>query len=205
MLITKEQLKQIAPTLSGIKAAAMADLINELCIKYGITEKIPFQMFLANVTQESGEFGHKSENMNYRAETLVKVWPSRFPNIIAAAPYARKPEKLANYVYGGRMGNTDPGDGWQYRGAGFIGITGKELYTKYAKHIGKDVKEAADLMRTDDRFALDSACWFFAVLKNLVAAARKGDFKAVVKGINGGFIGLADRQAYYARVQKVLG
>lgn len=205
MLITKEQLKQIAPTLSGIKAAAMAYLINELCTKYGITEKIPFQMFLANVTQESGEFGHKSENMSYRAETLVKVWPSRFPNIIAAAPYARNPEKLANYVYGGRMGNTDQGDGWQYRGAGFIGITGKELYTKYAKYIGKDVKEAADLMRTDDRFALDSACWFFAVLKNLVAVARGGDFKAVVKGINGGFIGLADRLAYYAKVQKVLG
>jgi len=203
-LITPEQLKQIAPTLTVVRSKELSDLINELCHKYGIVEKLPFQMFLANIVQESGEFAHKEENMNYRAETIVKVWPSRFPTIGDALPYARNPQRLANKVYGGRMGNKEPNDGYQFKGAGFIGITGRELYTKYAKYIGKDVTLTSDLMRTQDRYALDSACWFFAVLKNLIPIANKNDFKAVCKGINGGYIGYAVREKYYNKVKEVL-
>lgn len=213
-LITAGQLQKICPTLKEPRLTNITDLLNELCTNYGITETLPFQMFLANVAQESGEFAHKEENMNYRAETLVKVWPSRFylNNAVAgkknAADYARNPQKLANEVYASRMGNgpASSGDGFQFKGAGFIGITGRELYTKYAGYIKKDVVESANLMKTDDRYALDSACWFFAILKNLIAVAKKGDnnFIAVVKGINGGTVGLADRQRYYAAVKKVL-
>lgn len=203
MLITPEQLDQITATLGKARCIEMADLINELCTKYGITEPLPFKMFVANVVQESGEFAHKQENMNYRAETIVKVWPSRFPTIEDAKPYARNPQLLANKVYGGRLGNTDPNDGWTYRGGGFIGITGKDLYNQYAKYIGKDVSLAADLIHNEDRYALDSACWFFSILKKLIPIAKTGDFKAVVKGINGGYVGLDTRQHYYDLCNKV--
>lgn len=204
MLITPEQLDQITATLKTARCIEMVDLINELCNKYGITEPLPFRMFLANVVQESGEFSHRQENMNYRAETIVKVWPSRFPNIESAKPYARNPQLLANKVYGGRLGNTDPNDGWVYRGGGFIGLTGKEIYTKYAQHIGKDVSLAADLIHNEDRYALDSACWFFSEHKKLIPIAKTGDFKAVVKRINGGYIGLETREHYYNLCNKFL-
>ncbi len=204
MLITSQQLDAITATLGPARCIEMADLINELCTTYGLIDKLPFQMFLANVIQESGEFGAKQENMYYQAKTLMKVWPKRFPTNQIAMQYEKNPQKLANFVYGGRMGNTDPNDGWQYRGGGFIGLTGKDIYTKYAKYIGKGVYEAADLVHTQDRYALDSACWFFAVNNKLIPVAKKGDFVAVVKGINGGTIGLATRQHYYSLCQSVL-
>lgn len=204
MLIASQQLQQIATTMKDGFAHEMADLINELCEKYNIVDKKPFQMFIANVIQESGEFRDKQENMNYRAETIVKVWPSRFPTIAEASPFAHNPQLLANKVYGGRMGNTDPNDGWTYRGGGFIGLTGKEVYGQYAKYIGKDTSLAADLIHSDSRYALDSACWFFAVLKKLIPIAMSGDFVKVVKLINGGLTGLSTRQHYYELCQKVL-
>ena len=204
ILITPEQLDQVTSTISKERCKEMADLINELCPKYGITEKLPFQMFLANLLQESGEFAHKEENMNYSAARIVAVWPSRFANVAAAAPFARNPVALANKVYGGRMGNTEPNDGNDYKGGAFIGITGKELYTKYAKYIGKPVLDTAKLIRSDDKQSLDSSCWFFAVLKNLIAVANTGDFKAVCKGINGGLIGYDVRLKYYNKIKEVL-
>lgn len=205
MLITPEQLNKIATHINSQRATVMTGLLNELCQKYGITDINPFQMFLANVIQECGEFAHKEENMNYRPQTLMKVWPSRFKDLATANQYAGNPQKLANLVYANRMGNggTASGDGWQFKGGGFIGLTGRTLYTQYATFIGKDVTEASNLIRSDNRFALDSACWFFAILKKLIPVAQTGNFKAVVKGINGGYIGLDVRQMYYERVKNV--
>jgi putative chitinase len=206
MLITAEQLNQVATNINSQRATVMAGLLNELCLKYGITDTNPFQMFLANVIQESGEFAHKEENMNYRAQTLMKVWPSRFKTLATANLYAGNPQKLANLVYANRMGNGDvtSGDGWLFKGGGFIGLTGRTLYTAYAKYIGMDIKAASDLIRSDDRYALDSACWFFAILKKLIPVAQTGNFKAVVKGINGGYVGLDVRQTYYDKTKSVL-
>lgn len=204
-LITPEQLKAIATTLSPERCKEMADLLNELCPKYGIVTTDVFHEFLANVLHESGEFNLKDENMNYSASRLRAVWPSRFPSFTAANQYARNPKKLANFVYGGRMGNK-PGtdDGWTFRGSGFVGLTGREMYTKYAKYINKPVEEAANLIRTTDRYALDSALWFFCVLKNLEPLAENDEFTKIVKHINGGLIGLADRQKYYERAKKII-
>jgi putative chitinase len=211
-LITSQQLSKIAPALSPERSALLSDLLNELCSKYGITDKGVFQMFLANVVQESGEFSAKEENMNYRAQTLANTWPGRFsstkskpyiPNSLAFE-YERQSVKLANFVYGGRMGNIHFNDGNQFKGGGFIGLTGREVYTKYAQHIGKDVTLTSDLIRTQDRYALDSACWFFANLKNLIPVALKGNWIGVVKGINGGLIGLDKREMYYERVKEVI-
>lgn len=210
MLITPDQLQAITDTLSHDRCTHMVGLINELCVKYGIIEPLPFKMFLSNVLQESGEFSHKQENMNYSAARMVAVWPHRFAlnpmpgGKLNANDYAHNSQKLSNAVYNGRMGNTDPNDGYTYRGGSFIGITGKELYSKYAKYIGKDITLAADLIHTDDHYALDASCWFFAVLKNLIPVARTGNFKEVCKRINGGLTGFDQRVKYYELCKKYL-
>lgn len=212
MLITPEQLKLIAPSLSFERAKIIAGLLNEICPKYGMDTRDEFKEFLANIVQESGEFSHKTENMNYSAERMAQVWPSRYSKT-SKPPYIpnerafrlqRRAVDLANDVYGGRMGNNQPGDGHRFRGGGFIGLTGREVYTKYAAHIGKPVGETADLVRGTDQYAIDSACWFFSVLKGLNDEAQRDEWLKIVKSINGGTIGLADRNRYMARVNQVL-
>lgn len=210
IFITPEQLNKICPTMKPERAKILSDLLNELCPKYGITEKLPFQMFLGNVAQESSEFAHKEENMNYSAERLTKVWPGRFPTIDSAAPYAHQPGKLANLVYGGRMGNTEPGDGSYFKGGGFIGITGRDLYQKYAEYKKRNIELVVAEIHGTDRYALDSACWFFAVLKNLIPVALTGNFKGVCSLINTGSInkpaiGQDVRDKYLERCKRVLG
>ena len=200
-IVKPEQLEKWTTNLSFERCKQMAALINAACLRYNVKDMDEFDEFLANCLQESAEFTHKTENMNYRAETLVKVWPSRFPTIESAAPFAHNPQKLANKVYGFRMGNTLPDDGWRFRGGGFIGLTGREVYTKYANYLKiKSVGEVADLVRSDDYYALDSAFWFFYELKGLRDESVKDDFIGIVKSINGGTIGLKDRRFYYERI-----
>lgn len=202
MLITAEQLRKVATSLTPQRSEDMAALLNELGAKYGVTSKDIFHEFAANVIQESMEFAHKRENMSYSAKRMMAVWPKRFPTMASALPYDHNPEKLSNFVYGGRMGNTAPNDGWAFRGGGFIGLTGREVYTKYANYAGyTSVTQAAEDVRNSDRAALDSAYWFFCVLKDLEDEAEKDDFIGIVKSINGGTIGLKDRQYYYDRLK----
>lgn len=201
VLITPDQLQKITDHLPIPHLVQIADLLNELCPKYGITDKGVFQMFLANILQESNEFRHKEENMNYSAGRLLVVWPARFKTFADTVPYRHNPEKLSNLVYGGRMGNYLPSDGFTFKGAGFIGITGRELYTKYAKYLGKDLSLTAGLMKSDDRYALDSACWFFAVYRELIPVAMTGNFKEVCKRINGGLTGYDVRVKYWERTK----
>lgn len=202
-LINHDQLKNVCPTIPIDRCDLLTALLNELGEKYGFTSKNMFHEFLANVAQESMEFNHKEENMWYRPETLMRVWPSRFPNLASTVGFARNPIALANKVYGGRMGNV-PGtnDGANFKGGGFIGLTGREVYTKYANYINETPEKAAELVRTTDRYALDSAFWFFSVLKGLNDEAERDEFLGIVKSINGGFIGLDVRKKYYERAKK---
>lgn len=202
-IVKPEWIHTVSTSLSFERSKEIADLFNSACIRYNIKDFTEVDEFLANLFQESLEFNHKTENMNYRAATLVKVWPSRFPNLAAAEPYAHNPEKLANKVYGGRMGNNMSGDGWRYRGGGFIGLTGKDTYQRYADYIKKPVGETADLVRSTDYYALDSAFWFFCVLKDLEDEGERNDFIGIVKSINGGTIGYKDRQFYYDRIKNL--
>lgn len=200
MLITADQLRLVTG-LTPERSEEMSDLLNEMGAKYGVTTKDVFHEFAANVIQESGCFAHKRENMSYSAKRMMAVWPSRFKTLAAAQPYAHNPEKLANLVYGGRMGNTKPGDGWAFRGGGFIGLTGREVYTKYAQYAGyPSIEACAEDVRNSDRAALDSAYWFFCVLKDLEDEAERDEFVGIVRSINGGTIGLKDRQYYYDRL-----
>jgi len=206
-LITADQLNKVTDTLVQSRCEELAELFNEAANKYGITDKLAFNAYAANVLQESGECSHKEENMYYsKPERIKAVWPNRFATVADAVPYAKNPQKLANKVYSGRMGNTDPNDGFEYMGAGYIGITGKELYTKYAAYIGKSVSETSKLVRTTDKYAMDSAAWFFAVYKKIIPVALTGNFAKVCNLINTGSatkpaIGMPVRQKYFDRLQ----
>lgn len=214
-MITSEILKKIATNLSTERATVIADVINNICPVYGISTVPTMQCFLATIIHESGEFRIKEENMNYTAKRMTQVWPKRFPTIQSALPYAKNPQKLANKVYGGRMGNDTINDGWLYRGGGSIQTTGKESYFAYFKfkqdgggyqfiEKPKTLEELATFMRTRDDWAMDSACWEFAINKGLIPAANKGDFKLVTERINGALIGWQDRVKYYERCKKYL-
>lgn len=210
MIITGKQLKNIIPnlidtrvdSLRGFKSRAdnIAAYMNDICPLYGIEDKVVLAAFVANVAHESGGFRQKEENLNYSAQRILATWPSRFKTLQDALPYARNPEKLANKVYGGRMGNRLPGDGWYFRGGGFIHLTGREMYFAYQKHTAFDTTEnIANAVRTDDYWAMDSACWFFSKVKELIPVAKKGKFKSVCIRINGGLNGYDDRLKLYNR------
>lgn len=152
---------------------------------------------LGQAAHESGNFMISEENLNYRAETMCRVWPSRFKSEADAEPYARNPEKLANKVYSGRMGNGSEasGDGWKYAGKGFIQLTGKDNVRAFAEHIGRD-SLVDDPSPIADKLAMDSAIFFFE--KNgLFSMADKGVtdsiIKSITKRVNGGYHGLEDR------------
>jgi putative chitinase len=202
MLITAEKLDRVTDTLTYARCATLSSMLNDACDRYGVTNMDEFDEFLANLLQESGECSHKTENMNYKAATLISVWPNRF-NWNNAPQYARQPEKLANFVYGGRMGNNQPGDGWRFRGGGYIGLTGREVYSKYAAYIGKEIGITADLVRSNDYYALDSAFWFFYVMKGLKDESIRDEWIGIVRSINGGTIGLKDRNFYYERIKSL--
>lgn len=206
MLITGDQLLKVVPTLKKDRAFYIAEKMDFVCPKYGISAPDILHEFIANVAHESGGFRIKEENMSYTAKRITQVWPSRFKNTAAAAPYERNPRKLANKVYGGRMGNK-PGtdDGYNFRGSGFIQVTGRDTFEKYRKYLSFSTLESlADAMRTDDYYAIDSACWLFAVEKNLIKLAEDDQFITIVKRINGGTIGLTDRKEYYERAKKYI-
>ena len=151
--------------------------------------------FLAQCAHESGNFKFTQENLNYSAEGLLKVFPKYFSKDTAAIA-ARKPEVIANIVYSNRMGNGDraSGEGWKFRGRGYIQLTGKVNYKAFGDYIGVDLIKEPDLVAT--KYPLTSAAWFFET-KNLWAMADKGidedTIKMLTRRINGGFNGLADR------------
>ena len=204
-LITARQLHNIASTINMERCEEMADLINKKAQEYNVTTLDEFDEFLANIIQESGEFRHKSEDMSYSAKRIHDLFPKRFPTLESAKPYAHQPKKFANQLYGERYGNR-PGtdDGWNLRGGGYIGLTFYDTWKKYADYKKMTVEEASEYVRNSDEGALDSAFWFFYVLKDLRRQSVDDNFIGIVKSINGGTIGLATRKQYYERVKKYL-
>ena len=139
MRITGQQLQRVVPNLQIQRANELAEISNKLCELYGITLPTVYHEFIANCAHESGGFRIRKESLNYtRPERLVTVWPSRFtitgePNKRDAKLWVNKPIDLANLVYGGRMGNIQPGDGAAFVGGGFAQITGRDAYTLYTR------------------------------------------------------------------------
>jgi putative chitinase len=168
--------------------------------------------FIAQCAHESNNFRALEENLSYSADALNRVFPRYFGPAPKrnAAEYARNPEKLANYVYmdefrsaQGRMGNTQTGDGWRFRGRGLKQLTGRNNYTNFGKTVNMTAEQAAEYVATK-KGAIDSACWFWDTAKcNAFADAR--DIVGLSKRINGGTIGLEDRQRRWNQALQVFG
>lgn len=160
--------------------------------------------FIGQCSHESGNFKTLQENLNYSAKGLHATWPSRFPSEDAAMPYNRNPEKIANKVYGGRMGNGDEasGEGWRYHGRGLIQLTGKANYQAAGEALGVDLVGDPNIVATP-RYAALTAGWFWKT-HGLNELADKGDHTAITKRINGGTLGLDDRIAHTNQALAVL-
>ena len=178
-------------------------LINNLP-QYEINTPERVAGFIAQCAHESGGFKRLKENLNYKWESLRRVFPKYFPTDDVAQEYAHKPEQIANRIYGSRMGNGDEssGDGFRYCGRGLIQLTGRNNYTKFAESIGMAVEEVPTLLETYDG-AVKSACWFWSS-NNLNQWADVGDILTMTKRINGGTIGLEDRIKHYNHAMEVL-
>lgn len=168
---------------------------------YGINTPLRQAHFLAQAGHESGGFRHLVENLNYSAEALQRTWPSRF-NAESAARMARKPELIANHVYGGRMGNTQSGDGWKYRGRGVFQLTGRANYARAGTAMGMPLEREPERLESPEAAAM-SAAWFWSDA-GLNALADRDDLVAVTKRINGGTHGLDDRRTRLHRAKKAL-
>jgi putative chitinase len=210
MLLTPQQLMKVCTTLSSERATRVANAINEICPKYGIDTNDILHEFLANVAHESGEFRRLEENLNYSWLRLREVFPNRFPNNDVAKLYHRKPKEIAEKVYGFRqdLGNNHAGDGWLFRGAGFIQLTGRRNHTLFLSYYNEKfdpkytLSQMADLLRYDYKYAMHSACWFFAIAAKLIPYAITDQMKPIVKRINGGYIGMTDRTRLYELAKK---
>lgn len=146
--------------------------------------------FLAQVLHESGMLERLEESLNYSAQRLTQVWPRRFPNLDSAYPYARNPRALANKVYGGRLGNTAPDDGWRYRGRGLIQITGRDNYALMEQITGMSLVSDPDLLLQQEPALRASLAWW----EINVPDAALGDVARVTRVVNGGTLGLAERR-----------
>ena len=200
MPITEQQLLQILPS-AGRQAGVFVPVLNTTMGKYGIVTRLRIAAFIAQVGHESGQLTSLVENLNYSAEGLMKTWPSRF-DLVRATAAARKPEQIANIVYAGRMGNTEPGDGWKYRGRGLFQVTGRANYTACGEALGLDLINQPELLERP-QYAAMSAAWFWST-RGLNTLADAGDFVKITRRINGGLTGQEDRQALYEKALKVL-
>jgi putative chitinase len=174
--------------------------------KYQINTPRRQACFIGQTMHESGSFKFTKENLNYSAKALMATWPSRFPDLAIAMQFERQPEKIANKVYSGRMGNTEDGDGAKYIGRGLIQITGKENYTHCGQALGIDLVANPQLLE-EPRYAALSAGWFWNK-KGLNALADDGTsnaFEVMTKRINGGLLGLNDRKSKIIEALKALG
>lgn len=172
----------------------------EALVMAGIDTPLRALYFVAQVGHESAGFSRLSEALGYSATRLRQVWPKRFPTQAIADACAHKPELIANKVYGGRMGNTEPDDGWRYRGRGLIQLTGKNNYALVSKLTGLDLVANPE-QAGDPWLALTIASKFWA--KNgFNAYADRRDFRGLTRAINGGENGLADRRNLLARLAK---
>jgi putative chitinase len=200
---TRDQLAQMIPKNPYIDH--WYEAVSTILPEYDINTPQRVAAFLAQCAHESGGFVFLKENLNYKAASLRRVFPKYFPDDATANAYAMQPEKIANRVYANRMGNgpEDSGDGFRYCGRGLIQLTGKDNYTFFAGSLDIPVEEASEYLQTFEG-AVQSACFFWEQ-NNLNQWADKGDILTLTKRINGGTIGLEDRQKHYQHALHIFG
>jgi len=202
--VEKETLK--LDKLKGHIPDSVLTEINTIGDKFGIITNLRLTHFLAQCSTESGNFKAVYENLNYSKDGLMRVFSKYFPGTLAES-YAYQPEKIASRVYGGRLGNGNEStkEGWKYRGAGFIQLTGKENFKKFGEFLGIDLVSNPELVAT--KYPLTSAAYFFNS-NNLWAICDQGKSEDVVtevsRRVNGGFNGLDHRKKEFKRFEKLL-
>ena len=185
-------------------SADWVDPLNEAFQRFNISTNNQKAMFIGQCSHESGNFRLLQENLNYKAATLMKLWPKRFPTLEVANAYAGNPKKIANMVYSNRMGNRDEasGDGYRFFGRGLVQLTGFSNYFHAGKALGVDFGLNPDLVATP-KFAALTAGWFWST-HNCNAPADALDYTKVTKIINGGTIGLDDRIKHITEALRVI-
>jgi putative chitinase len=204
-MVTEGQLRRLFPNAKEATVKIFAAKSKALFQEFGISDKaIRKEYFLAQIAHETGGLTRSVENLNYSAERLTKIWPTRFPTIESARPFANNPEKLANKVYSNRMGNGPPesGDGYRYRGRGYIQITGKDGYRQTGLRAGIDlVANPERAIASEDALRVACAFWKWKDLNPLCDARN---FEEVTRRINGGLIGYDDRLEWLEKVRQAL-
>ena len=205
--VTLDQIAQLAPSARSSYRDAFGSG-QEVLDRFAISES-PLRVahFMAQMLHESGALTVQFENLNYSAERLPKVWPKRFQPIGPLDPvaFAYNPDKLANVVYGGRMGNVAPDEGFKFRGRGLLQLTGKDSYIAATTILRRSFPDAPDF--TSDPDAVTSAEWCLKVAaaewfaKGCNDRADQDAINAITKAINGGLIGLVERIEWYKRTK----
>ncbi len=210
----KQQVVAVANTtglnlskLKGHIPDAVIAMIPDTAAKFGINTPLRLAHFLAQCGHESGGFRVTQENLNYSAKGLNGIFKKYFPTEAAAAAYARNPQKIANKVYANRMdnGSEASGDGYKFRGRGYIQLTGRANYTLFGKAIGEDIANNPDLV--SGKYALLSAAWFWSkngLNKLADGGASDSVVTSITKRVNGGTIGLADRIKHFKEYYHLL-
>jgi putative chitinase len=193
--------------LKGHIPDAVIQMIPDTAAKFGINTPLRLAHFLAQCGHESGGFRVTQENLNYSAKGLNGIFKKYFPTEAAATPYARNPQKIANKVYANRMSNGDEGsgDGYKFRGRGYIQLTGRANYTAFGKSIGEDIASNPDAV--SGKYALLSAAWFWSnngLNKLADGGATDAVVTSITKRVNGGVIGLADRIKHFKEYYHLL-
>lgn len=202
--ITLTEIKELAPHAQGEYIAAFAD-VNSVLGKFGIAQSRGRTChFFAQILAETGGFRVFEENLNYSAERLVTVWPRHFPNPQAAEPYAHNPEALGNFIYGktsiaNQLGNTEPGDGYRFRGRGFLQTTGRAAYKKYGELLGVPLLDNPNLAYNHDHsLSLASAEFSQSRYKGKTANnwSDEDNVVNVTFAVNGGQNGIDQRKLW---------
>jgi len=202
VIVTLDQILHLAPNARSSYREAFQNG-QPLLDRFSISDT-PLRVahFMAQVLHESDGLANQIESLNYSAERLPKVWPSRFKPTgpLDPADFAHNQQRLGNEVYGGRMGNTGPNDGFTYRGRGLLQLTGKDSYREATATLRAQSPDAPDFVDVPD--AVFSAQWCLAVAvaewasKGCNALADEDDIRKVTKAINGGLVGLSDRMEW---------
>jgi len=205
-MLTCQRLAMLFPAALPGHVGAIAQTGGVTLTRHGIAgQTLRLHHFLAQVGHESAGLSRLEENLHYTGQRICAVWPTRFAGPEVAEPYAGNPRALANRVYGGRMGNggETTGDGWRFRGRGYIQITGRAAYRAIGRRAGLDLEAFPDLAASPDH-ALAVACAFWS-WRGLNDLCDRDDLVALTRRINGGTHGLADRRAWLDKVRRVLG
>lgn len=198
--ITKEQILALFPHAKDSILDPILPVINDIFSETGInTNNLRVSAFFAQLAVESNGLRSIVEDLHYSAHRLHVVWPRRFPTDQAAQPYAGNPEKLANHIYCDRLGNGNEasGDGWRFRGRGLFQLTGRYNYGHYGKIIGMDLEGNPD-QAADPATALKIAAEFWKA-EDLNGLADQADIKKITRCVNGGYIGMSEREAFFRK------